>query len=251
MVQRIQDFYLTDTGKVRTKNQDACAIYKRRDLLLMIVADGVGGNKCGEIASRLTVETLKELFKETDMLDPGFFLIHGAKGTNERILSYVENHPECRGMATTLTAAVIEYPTLHVLHIGDSRAYLLRGGSLRRLTEDHTLVRRMVREGLLSPEEALYHPRRHVITNALGISEDQIYDYRRFKLKPGDQVLICSDGLYDEIGERDILELLLESSPEEAIRHLVDAANEAGGRDNISIALAVLNDGNLWEGEQL
>jgi len=245
MVKRIHAFSLTDIGRERKNNQDACAVFKKRDLLLMVVADGVGGNKCGDIASRLTVETLQEKFEDTKDLNPKHFLTQGAKEINRRLRAYVASHPECRGMATTLTAALIQYPRLHILHVGDSRGYLLRKGTLQRLTEDHTLVQRMLKEGLLTAEEAKSHPKRHVIVNAMGVSDNQRYDYSSFNLGPGDQILLCSDGLHDEVDEEEIRDLLLKHEPKEAIRQLVDAANAAGGRDNVSVSLAALEGGRV------
>ena len=208
----------------------------------MVVADGVGGNMCGEIASRLAVQTLQQHFEKAEKLDPKTFLSQAVTAANQGIRNYVNQHPECKGMATTLTATVIRFPELHLLQVGDSRAYLLRGKTLQALTEDHTLVRKMVNEGVLSPEEALTHPKRHVIINALGISPEQKFDYRQIVLRPSDQVLLCSDGLYDEVPESEIRDVLLDHSPKEAIRRLVSAANAAGGKDNISITLAVLDD---------
>ncbi len=251
MTNRIQAFSLTDTGRKRENNQDACAVFSKRDLLLMIVADGVGGNLCGEVASRIAVETMQKRFAATAEIEPKSFLIQGVREANRRLRAYVAAHPECRGMATTLTAAVIRYPHLHLLHVGDSRAYLLRNRHLQQLTEDHTLVRRMVREGVISPAEAETHPKRHVIINAIGVAEEQRFDYLSYDLIPGDQVLLCSDGLYDELENTTIRTILQNSPPKEAIRNLIDAANAAGGRDNISIALATLEGTSLSDTKQM
>ncbi len=206
----------------------------------MVVADGVGGNMCGEVASRSAVQTLQQEFERAKNLDPAAFFSSVAQKANQNIRDYVAHHPECKGMATTLTAAIIRFPEIHLLQVGDSRAYLLRGGSLYRMTEDHTLVGKMVKEGILSEEEAETHPKRHVIINALGVTPKQKFDYSRETLKPGDQILLCSDGLYGEISEETMQKLLLENPPKEAIQRLVAAANDAGGKDNISITLAVL-----------
>jgi protein phosphatase len=245
--QQIQAFSMTDTGLKRSNNQDACAVFKKEGFLLMVVADGVGGNMCGEVASRLTVATLHQRFKKTERLNPKTFLAQAAQEANQNIRDYVEEHPECKGMATTLTAAIIQFPNLHLLQIGDSRAYLFREKTLRPLTEDQTLVRKMVKEGLLTIEEARTHPKRHVIVNALGITPNQTFDYFHVTLKPNDQILLCSDGLHDEISEQQIGALLLNHSPKEAIQKLIAAANEAGGKDNISVTLAVIN-GSKMEG---
>jgi len=206
----------------------------------MVVADGVGGSLCGEVASRIAVETLRKRFEETSKIDPKPFLVEGVREANRQLRAYVAAHPECRGMATTLTAALIRYPRLHLLHVGDSRGYLLRDQRLQQLTEDHTLVQRMIREGVITPAEAETHPKRHVIINAMGVADEQKFDYLSYNLTPGDRVLLCSDGLYDELDTPSIRTILQSSPPKEAIHQLIDAANAAGGRDNISIALAVL-----------
>ncbi|MBW1659776.1 MAG: Stp1/IreP family PP2C-type Ser/Thr phosphatase [Deltaproteobacteria bacterium] len=248
--QRIQAFSITDTGRKRSNNQDACAVFKKQDFLLMVVADGVGGNMCGEVASQIAVQTFRQYFDRVTDLNPKSFLEQAAVAANQSIRDHVTSHPECKGMATTLTAALVRYPNLHILQIGDSRAYLLRNGILRRLTEDHTLVRKMVKEGLLTKEEARTHPKRHVIINALGISRDQKFDYFKVELKQHDQILLCSDGLYDELPENEMRELLLENDPKEAIQRLVAAANAAGGRDNISITLAALDGKKMGDTKQ-
>ncbi len=251
MKNRIQAFSLTDVGRTRKNNQDACAVFIRGERLLMVVADGVGGNKCGEIASRLAVETLKSAFEGSAPDSPRSFLVQATEEANQRIRAYVGTHPECRGMATTLVAALIQYPALHLIHAGDSRAYLLRRGLLKKATEDHTLVRKMVKEGLLTPEEAKRHPKRHVIVNALGISDTQPYDYTCYDLEPGDQVLLCSDGLYDELPDEKIRDILLKHEPKTAVRALVDEANASGGHDNISITLAVVESAGLTDTKRL
>ncbi len=251
MTKRIQAFSLTDTGRTRKNNQDACAVFKKNENLLMVVADGVGGNRCGEVASRIAVKTMQQKFERAHDISPRTFLIEGTEEANQKVRAYVEAHPECKGMATTLVAALIQYPHLHLLHVGDSRGYLLRGGTLKRLTEDHTLVQGMVREGVLTPEEAKVHPKRHVIVNALGISDTQRYDYASYNLMPGDQILLCSDGLYDELSDESIGGILLGHAPKQAIQRLVNAANAAGGRDNISITLAVLEPASLEDTRRL
>ncbi len=240
MVQRIQAFSLTDAGKKRKNNQDTCAVFSKGNSLLMVVADGVGGNQCGEIASRLAVQTFQEEFMK-GYEEAETFLSQAVVKANEKIRQYVSSNKECRGMATTLTATVVIYPNLYILHVGDSRAYLLRERALQRLTNDHTLVEKMKREGVLTDEEARVHPKRHVIVNALGISEKQSFDSGRILLKPGDKILLCSDGLYDELEESAIRDLLIENPPKEAVQELIKAANAAGGRDNISVVLASLD----------
>ncbi len=245
MRQRIQAFSLTDTGRKRKENQDFCAVFSKGDALLMVVADGVGGHKCGDVASRLAVETLRRMFNETEIEDPRDFFEHAIQKANQEVRNYIEATPSCKGMATTFTAVIIRNSTLTLLHVGDSRAYLLRKGRFQRLTEDHTLVRRMMQEGVLSPEEAKTHPKRHIIVNAVGIAPIQEFDLRQMELQVGDKILLCSDGLYDEVSEREIAKILEENSPKEAVRKLVETANEAGGKDNISVTLAVMEGSAL------
>jgi len=243
MAQKISAFSLSDRGRKRAGNQDACGVFYHGATLMMVVADGVGGQACGDVASRLTVEIFRERLEKTPIESPEGFLAKGAGLANQAVRNHVAHHPDCKGMATTLTVALIQYPVLHILHIGDSRGYLLRNGTLTQLTEDQTLVQKMVREGVISPEEARNHPKRHIILNAVGPAKTPSFVYKQTTLEKGDRILLCSDGLYDEISDESIGNILSGKDTKKVIKALIQAANEAGGSDNISVAVAAI-DGN-------
>ena len=242
MAQKISAFSLSDTGRKRAGNQDACGVFYHGTTLMMVVADGVGGQACGDVASRLTVDIFKESLENGPVSSPDTFLAKGAELANQAVRAHMARHPDCKGMATTLTVALIQYPVLHILHIGDSRGYLLRNGTLTQLTEDQTLVRKMVREGVISPEEARNHPKRHVILNAVGPAKTPSFVYNKTPLEKGDRILLCSDGLYDEISDGDIGDILSGKDTKKVIKTLIKAANEAGGSDNISVAVAAIDE---------
>jgi serine/threonine protein phosphatase PrpC len=236
----------TDPGRKRANNEDAYLV--REDLQLFAVADGVGGREGGEIASALAVETLNEAVP--DMLGAGDRTPpagdagnHARRPTglhfavslaNRRILETVQQRPELNGMGTTLTALLFSSSEVHLVHLGDSRAYRLRSGKLRQLTEDHSFVAEQVKAGLLTPEQARVSAHRHIITRALGILDEAAPDLRSETVRQGDVYLLCSDGLTEMVDDTAIAKILTQSPPEEAARKLIEAANEAGGVDNIT-----------------
>jgi protein phosphatase len=217
---------------------------------VLLVADGLGGHAAGEVASALTVETVEafvvEFLRRFSNLqaddEHGVLadLREAVRRADARILAEAEQHPELAGMGTTLTLALASGSRLFVIHAGDSRCYLFRGGELHRLTEDHTVVAEMVARGQLSPEQARRHPRRHVVTNVLGGGRAGVrVDVQRVILEPGDAVLLCSDGLTDMLDDARIAAALAGAEgPEAACRRLVAEANEAGGRDNVTAVVA-------------
>ena len=267
---KVRSFGLTDRGKVRETNQDQFLIAVLRKALevqrtslpqpklhhgsdqgfLFVVADGMGGHAGGEQASALAIdsvetfmlETFKWFFqfkgKEEDKLLAEF---HSALGqANARVLAEAAEHPELRGMGTTLTLAYSLNDALFVAHVGDSRCYLCRHRIIHRLTRDHTLVEDMVRHGALSAAEADKHCWRHVITNAVGGNDPEVkVEVHKVHLEAGDAVLLCSDGLTNMLTDEEIAQILeTEVDPEQACRLLVARANENGGKDNITVVLA-------------
>jgi PPM family protein phosphatase len=222
----------TDVGLVRQRNEDAyVAKYP-----LFAVADGLGGHLGGEVASRVAVDTLIQAAKAEgpddgipDRLRTAILRANAAVG--ER----ASQDPRLTGMGTTITAAVAGRDRIFLGHVGDSRAYLLRDGELRALTEDHSLVQRMVREGRLTPEQAEIHPQRSVLTRALGIDEDLEVDQATVEVTGGDRLLLCSDGLTTMVADEDIQKILAGyDHPQAASQALIEAANAAGGQDNIT-----------------
>jgi PPM family protein phosphatase len=224
----------SDPGLVRAENEDAYIA----SLPLIVVADGVGGQNAGEVASALAVEVLSEWKPRLSARRPGR-LREAARDANRRIYTRAQHDRALQGMATTLTAAWIEGGTCTLAQIGDSRAYLFRAGELSQLTEDQSAVAQLVKTGRISPEEAYTHPWRNRILQALGGAPDVVVDMYSIDLQVGDRLLLASDGLTDELRD-DVLRNVLATieDPEEAGRMLIARAKEAGGRDNITVVLA-------------
>jgi serine/threonine protein phosphatase PrpC len=221
----------TDVGRSREVNEDA---YLSRDPLF-VVADGMGGHVAGDVASATAIQTIEHGWDGSS--DPAA-LTGMIKNANLSVYEKAESDPELRGMGTTCTAILLDAGMAHVAHVGDSRAYLFRDGQLTQVTEDHTVVGRMEREGKLTKEEAARHPHRNVITRALGIDSDVEVDAWEFELTEGDRLLICSDGLNGMLEDSNIRQILAEEQdPNTAVRRLVDEANAAGGEDNITVIL--------------
>jgi protein phosphatase len=222
----------TDTGRQRKGNEDA--FFARSPLFA--VADGMGGAQAGEVASRTAIEAIEHGLPD----GPGSAeerlasLVHDA---NERIIELAQADRQRAGMGTTMTAAYVTEGEVAIAHVGDSRLYRWRGGELERLTEDHTLVAELERQGKITQEEAGRHPQRSIITRALGADHDIEVDHHTWPARDGDVYLICSDGLM-MFPEEEIPEIV-RSAPDlrTAARALVDAANAGGGRDNITVVL--------------
>jgi protein phosphatase len=219
---------VTDTGNVRAINQDQLLA----DGDLVAVADGMGGHRAGEVASRLAVEALRDAFVADPTADGLVAAVHAA---NAAVWERSESDPELHGMGTTLVAVALVGTSLAVVNVGDSRAYLLQDGRLRRLTSDHSLVAELVQAGQITEEEARIHPRRNILTRVVGV-EPAIEPYVGEAVpRRGDRLLLCSDGLFNELDEAQIAAILAEEAdPTDAATHLVAAAKQAGGSDNIT-----------------
>lgn len=258
----------THQGRVRTHNEDSVFTFVREahkgePLGLLIVADGVGGQKAGEVASSIAVETVFEHLSwfidrdpaddtrpvtmksgsddgaETDENPLETRLKIAIQAANRKILAYARENPiQAGNMGTTFTCALIEGLNLTMAHVGDSRAYRLRNGELEQLTEDHSFVGQMVRDGQLTDEAYYVHPRRNVITRALGQFDDAEVDIWTMPVEIGDQFLLCSDGLWEMVRNPQLKDKLLQQPDlRKAAEDLVDLANENGGSDNISVVL--------------
>ncbi len=222
----------TDTGLQRRANEDSMLVRSP----LFVVADGMGGAQAGEVASHVAVETFKGGLSNGS--DPERSLVMQVEQANARINELSHANVEHAGMGTTITAVYVGEQEVSVAHVGDSRAYCLREGELLRLTDDHSLVDELIRQGKLTPEEAEEHPQRSVITRALGPEAMVEVDVRSFRARAGDVYLLCSDGLTTMLGEGDLLELLLgHPRLRDAGESLIAAANAAGGKDNITVIL--------------
>ena len=223
----------SDVGRVREANEDSYLIADP----LFVVADGMGGHIAGDVASSTAVKVIQDESGDASSENPGT-LSKIISDANAAIWDKAQSDPALRGMGTTCTLVLVDEDRVHIAHVGDSRAYRLRDGQLEQLTEDHTLVGRMVQEGRLSPEEAQHHPQRSIITRALGVDEDVQVDLDTVELSEGDRLLICSDGLSSMVDDRPIESVLAsESDPQRAADRLIDVANEAGGDDNITVVV--------------
>jgi serine/threonine protein phosphatase PrpC len=247
---------LTDKGKARLNNEDAVCI--DANLGLLIVADGMGGHQSGEVASRMAVSsihthlaqlvqsgtavetTAPRLSIDTNRL--GFCF----KVANESIFTAAPRDSQERGMGTTCTAALISNGILSIAHIGDSRCYLIRNGVLEQLTQDHSLVMEQVRQGLISKDDEIVKTHQNILTRSLGTEPEVMVDLEERPLFEGDVLLLCSDGLDKEVTEDQLLQTAQETSePEDLVRRLIDMANAAGGRDNITVAVARIDTSGL------
>ncbi len=225
----------THVGKVREINEDCIG----RKGTLLVLADGMGGHQAGEVASALVVERVLAL--EAEGPDFKEALASVIQEANHVLLKYAGEHEECTGMGTTVAVVKVENGRICVAHVGDSRVYLWRQGVLTQLTEDHTLVAELVRNGGITEEQARNHPQRHILTRALGTPMEVKVEYAEYAIAPGDRVLLCSDGLTVMLSHEEIAALLsAELSPQEIAEQMVQTANEKGGIDNISVIVAFL-----------
>ena len=237
MLRVAEQYSGSDTGMQRRANEDSLLARSP----LFVVADGMGGAQAGEVASRIAVESFASGLGEAGNAEES--LATRALDANARIYELAQNDPDHAGMGTTLTAVYVGEREVAIAHVGDSRAYCLRDGQLLRLTDDHSLVDELIRQGRLTPEEAEDHPQRSIITRALGPESAVEVDTRTFHARAGDVYLLCSDGLTTMLSEAKLAEVLL-SHPRlhDAGEALIAQANEAGGRDNITVILLRLEE---------
>jgi protein phosphatase len=265
---RISARGLTDVGQRRDHNEDALLIDV--DLGLFVVADGMGGHAGGATASRLAIESIRAELLRLRQAEPELFG-SGAEGEEnplpdalgravERacavIFEAAQAEPELAGMGTTVTAALVDGHSAFVAHVGDSRAYLLRGGHIYQVTQDHSLVAEQLRVGAISAEEARNSRFRNIITRSVGFERDVLVDLMGLELEAGDALVICCDGLSNMVDDPEVLRLVQEHGID-AVEPLVDLANERGGDDNITVAVVKLSpadpggDGSEEEAEEV
>lgn len=248
----------TDIGLVRKVNEDSFLCEKlegMEDTYLYIVADGMGGHNAGEVASSMAVEEIasyiKENISELTLGDREIqdLIRNAIMYANDKVYKTSIMRRNCLGMGTTLSMVLAKDGVAHIGHVGDSRVYLLRGKSIKRLTEDHSLVAELVKSGTIKPEEANNHPQKNVITKALGTEYTLDPDVSRHDMQNGDIILICSDGLSNAVYEEDIADLIVNASDlNEACEHLVDKAKEKGGFDNITAVVIQMCKGGDYSG---
>lgn len=245
----------TDVGLVRSENQDfgTCTTAEEEKEShpggrLLIVADGMGGHRGGATASRLAAETVKAQYLGSESSDIPSALKESLVRANARIFTEAQSNPELRGMGTTTSVLAVRGDRGWLAHVGDSRIYLVRGDEIRQLTDDHSLVATMVREGLLTPGEAETHPRRNVLQRSMGVAEEVEVDVRGpIELREGDTFILCSDGLHGLVKEHELKEIAkkpIEAAADEYLRK----ALERGAPDNVTVIVARVEDSESGEG---
>lgn len=237
-------FGLTDKGIVRSSNQDAFAMGQLSDnAFFAIVCDGMGGAKGGNIASTMAVDSLSASLKSSyrdNMNDLSIrnMFDSAINSANIRVFDKSRENSELRGMGTTVVLSLIVGGLLYIAHVGDSRAYILRDENLIQITRDHSIVQSMIEEGKLTADEAKFHPRKNVITRALGVEESVLPEFNIYDISKNDIVLLCTDGLSNFLEPNVIKEILLRENVDDPTVQLIETANKNGGGDNITAVVA-------------
>lgn len=237
----MKTFSITNIGRRREMNQDymftsETAVGKLPNLF--IVADGMGGHKAGEYASKFAVETLVDTVRESEIGEPVAVVKTALKKANRLLKSEAQKDISKNGMGTTVVAATIIKNVLYAANVGDSRLYVINREKIEQITRDHSLVEEMVRLGEMDKAQAKDHPDKNIITRAIGVTSDLTIDFFEMEIKPGDIILMCSDGLTNMIDDEDIRKIVLSQRDiVEIAEKLVNTANENGGKDNITVVL--------------
>jgi protein phosphatase len=246
----------SDVGRKRKGNEDAVSL--NREQGLYVVADGMGGHAAGEVASRIAVEAIEEFVAATGGNDEitwpyglddsisydGNRLKTAIRHANRRVIEAMRQSSEYEGMATTVAAVLVDGDMAHLAHVGDSRIYLWSQDELRQLTVDHSWVNEQIQNGIISPEQARSHPLRNVVTRALGGRSELLVDVQSRRVRTGEMLLLCSDGLTTMVPDQEIARILAGAEGEiaRAAQGLVDEANQRGGEDNITVLLLRFED---------
>lgn len=239
----MEAYFLTDIGKVRSQNEDAGGIfYNRAHQVLAIVADGMGGHSGGDVASDLATGLIQKKWEENPGLEHPKELEEWISNTtleaNELVFKESKETEGLEGMGTTVVIAACTEEFITIAHIGDSRCYLYSNSELKQLTDDHTLVNELLRAGQISPDDAVYHPRKNVLARALGTEIKVESEIQTIGWEAPDRLLLCSDGLINKVSDEELGEFLgTEGSLREIGERMIALANERGGEDNISLAL--------------
>lgn len=242
--------YRTSIGKQRADNEDYVDVFTNQAKQhLAIIADGIGGNQGGDVASAMAVSHLGHEFEQTELPTPAAarqWITTEITAENQSIIDKSNQFADLNGMGTTLVAALYYDEEVVIANIGDSRAYLLRDDQLRQLTEDHSLVNELVKRGEISRQAARHHPQKNVIIRSLGISDDARFDLNTYPIIVGDQLLLCTDGLTNMVDDDTIQSVLLsDRTVTEKCDRLVELANDAGGLDNITVLLMAKSAGEV------
>ncbi|MEA4987332.1 MAG: Stp1/IreP family PP2C-type Ser/Thr phosphatase [Anaerovorax sp.] len=237
--------FKTDRGRQRSNNEDAFFILPEQRVY--IIADGVGGHNSGEIASRFAVQQIAEyvaknrISQTTEDENLKDYFLKCLRQANEQLYTMAKESHKNAGMATTLALVYINHTKAYIVNVGDSRVYLIRDKLIRQITEDHTYVNQLLKSGAITKEEAENHPKRNMITRAIGADEDLLPDFYQFKIYEGDLILMCTDGLYGELTEEEIHTMAQgRRSMHRLANDYVKAANERGGKDNITVVCIMI-----------
>lgn len=240
---------LTDIGRKRDHNEDNLVVLQLEEAaeagckgVLCAVADGMGGHASGDVASRIAIETLREYYCKDQSADVGESLLAAYHQANRTIYEQSDHQTVRSRMGTTLVSAVLHDDKLFIANVGDSRAYVIDDGFIRQVSQDHSWVAEQVRRGELSQAEAEQHPLRNLVTRSLGVAPEVEVDIFKEPLRPGSAVLLCSDGLSGLVSASEMLEVVLAEKPQNAVRRLVDLANERGGPDNITVIVVKISE---------
>lgn len=236
-------YALSDIGKIRKKNEDAYLESSLKDLgnnaMIMVVADGMGGHKAGDVASNQVIEVFKKNLDNGNFGSLEKLLENSIIESNKTILDIADAKEHMKGMGTTCTAMILANGKSIIAHVGDSRAYLVRKNSIRQLTQDHTVAEHMVSYGMMSEIEAKSSPKKNILMRALGTSSElQVDIIPPINIQNEDIFILCTDGLVEYLGQEEILEIATSGDPEEACKKMVSIANERGGRDNITVVIS-------------
>lgn len=244
-------YAMTDIGRKREINQDYVYVTDKPVgpfPNLLVVADGMGGHKAGDFASKYTVKVVREELEKTPLDRPEEILKTIVSVANHKLISVSQTDVKLEGMGTTLVVATVIGSTLYFANVGDSRLYLIND-KIRQLSKDHSLVEEMVRLGGIKAEEAKHHPDKNIITRAMGAKEDVEADLYEYRLKKGDLILMCTDGLSNMVEDEDMFDIIKSARDiVEAVMLLVEKANSNGGRDNIGVVMAepLANEVSKW-----
>ncbi len=237
----MKTFSKVDIGRKREANQDYVFVSDQpigHIPNLLVVADGMGGHKAGDFASRYAVESLRDALEKSEEDGPEAMIKKAIQSANQKLVEASRQDVRLEGMGTTLVAATVIERTLYFANVGDSRLYLLNNG-IKQLSRDHSFVQEMVRLGGINAEDAKHHPDKNIITRAVGVGEKLEVDFFEYRLQKGDMILMCTDGLSNMIEDEEILRIVKSSRDiVEAVERLIESANENGGQDNIGVVLA-------------
>lgn len=242
----------TDVGRKREINQDYVYVTDRQIgpfPNLLVVADGMGGHKAGDFASKYTVKVLREELEKTSLDKPQEILRSVVSTANHKLIEVSQTDVKLEGMGTTLVAATVIGNTLYFSNVGDSRLYLIND-KIRQISKDHSLVEEMVRLGGIKAEEAKHHPDKNIITRAMGVKEDVEADIYEYRLRKGDIILMCTDGLSNMVEDEDMFDIVKSARDiVEAVLMLIEKANSNGGRDNIGVVMAqpLADEVSVWQ----